>query len=387
MTPLILCVDDEPSVLASLARGLRTQFTIHTALSGAEALAILEQGGPYAAILADMRMPGMNGLEFLAQAAILAPDTVGAMLTGNVDQATAVKALNARTVNRFITKPASTEVIAETLQECCRIHEQLREKRRVLERALEGGVSLLTEIYQAANKDALGDGALLADYVSSFFHNIHANQQTPRELEIALMLRWIGGAAIPGTLMRRAAQGEELSPAEQQLIQSAASAGIQLLYALPGMESVARILHYQGKGYDGSGVPEDSVKGEEIPFGSRILRVMVDLLKLERSGLSRMDAIMRLGQRGIVYDPEILRLCRLRWQFDKDAKVVRVTEPVTVENLCISDVLAFPVQTIDKKVVAPEGMVLTAPLLRRIRALDTTKQLDGKVFVSLLKRA
>jgi len=386
MNPLILCVDDDPSVLASLARGLRKQFTVHTALSGAEALAILEQGGSYTAILADMRMPGMDGLEFLEQASVLAPETVGAMLTGNVDQATAVKALNARTVHRFITKPASTEVIIQTLNECCRLHEQLQEKRKVLERAMEGGICLLTEIYQAANKDALA-GNLLADYVSSFFHNVHPEKETPREIEIALMFRHMGSAAIPGSLMRRAANGDELTQGEEQLIQSAATAGIQLLYALPGMEAVARILHYQAKGFDGSGFPEDTLKGEDIPYGARLLRVMTDLLKLEHSGLSRMDAIMRLGQRINFYDPEILRLCRLRWQFDKDAKVVRVTEPVAVKDLCISDVLAYPVQTVDKQVIAPEGMVLTAPVLRRIRALDHGKKLEGKIFISVLKRA
>jgi len=387
MSPLILCVDDDPNVLASLARGLRRNFTVHTALSGSEALAILQQGGPYAAILADMRMPSMDGLEFLTQAAILAPETVGAMLTGNVDQATAVQALNSRTVHRFITKPASTEIITETLQACCILHEELRSKRKVLERAMEGGLCLLTEVYQAADKHILGGPDLLMEYVSSFFHNIHPNKQTPRELDIALMFKHIGNAAIPGSLMRRAAVGEVLTPSEEQLIQSAAAAGIQLLYALPGMEAVARILHYQDKGFDGSGAPEDTLKGEEIPFGSRLLRVMSDLLKLETAGMKRMDALMQLGRNAHLYDPEILKVCRLRWQFDKSTQVKRVTQSLNFGDLCISDVLAEPVHSRDKQLVAPEGTVVTSPLLRRIRELQQRGSLSEKVNISVLQRA
>jgi DNA-binding LytR/AlgR family response regulator len=125
MPPLILCVDDDSNVLASLSRSLQHDFIVHTASSGLEALPLLEQGGNYAAILADMRMPQMDGLEFLAQASRSAPTTVAAMLTGDGDQETAINALNAGTVHRFIRKPASIEEIKETLLACCRLHEQL----------------------------------------------------------------------------------------------------------------------------------------------------------------------------------------------------------------------------------------------------------------------
>jgi response regulator RpfG family c-di-GMP phosphodiesterase len=343
-------------------------------------------GGPYAAILADMRMPEMNGLEFLAKASVLAPDTVAAMLTGNVDQTTAVDALNSGMVHRFITKPASTELVTATLQACCSLHEELCAKRRVLERAMEGGVSLLREVYQSVDQRVLGGPDLLMEYVSSFFHNIHPNQKTPREIEVALMFKYVGGASLPGSLMQRAAMGEVLTASEEQLIQSAAASGIQLLYGLPGMESVAQILHYQNKGFDGSGLPEDSLKGEEIPFGSRLLRVMFDLLKLEKAGVKRADALMQLGRKAHLYDPEILKLCRLRWQFDKGSQVRRVAKPVQISDLCVSDILAQPVYSSGGQLVALEGAVVTSPLLRQIQKLCQANQLPEKLEISLLER-
>ncbi len=384
MSKLILCVDDDPNILASLARGLRKHFNVHTALSGPEALAILQQGGPYAAVLADMRMPCMDGLEFLSQAAVIAPETVGAMLTGNVDQATAVQAINAGHVHRFITKPASTEIIVETLEACCKLSEQLKAKRATLETALKGGLTLLAEVFQAADKNILIGPDVMREYVTSFFHNIHPMSEVPREMDSALLFRFVGGAAIPGSLMRKAITGHALTPTEQQLVQSAHAAGLQLLYAIPGLEAVARILHYQSKGFDGSGAPEDTLKGEDLPFGSRLLRVLSDLLKLETAGMKRMDALIQLERSSHLYDPEILRVCRLRWQFEKGIQLKRFPKLIPLKDLCISDVLAKPIQTKDNQLVAPDGTVVTAPLLRRIRELESAKRLSGEAEVSAL---
>ena len=88
MSEKILFVDDEPNVLQSIQRQLRKRFDMVTAEGGEEALRILKEQGPFAVIVSDMRMPGMNGVELLAQAKDLHPDTVRLMLTGNADQET-----------------------------------------------------------------------------------------------------------------------------------------------------------------------------------------------------------------------------------------------------------------------------------------------------------
>ena len=65
MLKRILCVDDEPNILMAYKRQFRKHFEIDTAQGGEEALQLLGDGGPYAVIVADMRMPGMNGIELL----------------------------------------------------------------------------------------------------------------------------------------------------------------------------------------------------------------------------------------------------------------------------------------------------------------------------------
>ena len=115
MTDKILLVDDEPSILQSMQRQLRKRFKIVVAESGDEALAALKSKGPFAVIVSDMRMPGMDGVQLLSKVKDIFPDTVRIMLTGNADQETASEAVNAGQTFRFLTKPCSTAVLATSL--------------------------------------------------------------------------------------------------------------------------------------------------------------------------------------------------------------------------------------------------------------------------------
>ena len=76
MTEKILLVDDEPHVLAALCRNLGRRFVLHCAESGSQALAAIDREGPLAAIVSDMRMPGMHGLDLLRQVRSRSPETV-----------------------------------------------------------------------------------------------------------------------------------------------------------------------------------------------------------------------------------------------------------------------------------------------------------------------
>jgi len=110
-----LLVDDEPNVLESMQRQLRNRFDVKSAQSGEEALEVLRTGGPFALIVSDMRMPGMDGVQLLSLVKDMYPDTVRIMLTGNADQETAVEAVNAGQIFRFLSKPCSTATLATAL--------------------------------------------------------------------------------------------------------------------------------------------------------------------------------------------------------------------------------------------------------------------------------
>ena len=111
--PIILTVDDDPQVLAAIARDLRRQYgkdyRIMRAPSGAEALealeAVKERGSTVSLLLSDQRMPSMNGVEFLTKAREHFPKAKRALLTAYSDTEAAIEAINASHVDYYFVKP------------------------------------------------------------------------------------------------------------------------------------------------------------------------------------------------------------------------------------------------------------------------------------------
>ncbi|BCJ42026.1 fused response regulator/thioredoxin-disulfide reductase [Actinoplanes ianthinogenes] len=111
--PAILTVDDDPSVSRAIARDLRRRYAdryrIIRAGSATEALDVLKElklrGGRVAVMLADYRMPQMNGIDFLEQAMDLFPHARRALLTAYADTDAAIQAINVVDVDHYLLKP------------------------------------------------------------------------------------------------------------------------------------------------------------------------------------------------------------------------------------------------------------------------------------------
>lgn len=111
--PVLFAVDDEPSVLAAVGRDLRKKYgadyAVMRAGSGAEALDALRElklaNGVVAAFIADQRMPGMTGVEFLAEAVQLFPEAKRVLLTAYADTDAAIRAINDVRLDHYLLKP------------------------------------------------------------------------------------------------------------------------------------------------------------------------------------------------------------------------------------------------------------------------------------------
>src|SRR5882762_2069938 len=111
--PAILAVDDEPAVLAAVARDLRRgfgeRFRVLRASSGPEALDVLRElrtrGDQVAMLIADQRMPGMPGTEYLIEARKLIPDAKRVLLTAYADTEAAIAAINEVALDYYLLKP------------------------------------------------------------------------------------------------------------------------------------------------------------------------------------------------------------------------------------------------------------------------------------------
>ena len=154
----ILAVDDEPLVLATLEKTLSAEFELLTAPSAEDALALLATR-TFDLVLADQKLPGMSGVQLLAQVKQRSPRTVRLLMTGLARFEDAVEAINTGQVSRFLVKPWNRDDLLEMLRESARAilleksHDGLLEELKRLNTELEQRVARRTRELQEANHE------------------------------------------------------------------------------------------------------------------------------------------------------------------------------------------------------------------------------------------
>ncbi len=302
--PRVLCVDDEPMVLEGLTLHLRTRFDLLTATSGAEGLERLKYDGPFAVVISDMRMPKMNGAEFLAQARQLAPDTVRMLLTGYADLDSAVAAVNQGQIFRFLSKPFPAPLMVQAVTAAVEHHRLIQAEKVLLEQTLTGAIKMLTEVLSLANPAAFGRAVRLKSLVTQLCDHMEVGARW--HIEAAAQLSQIGCITLPGDVAEKLYLGQALTPAEQAQADRVPAMADQLLGNIPRLEPVREILALQGSRFDGTDAAWGQAHGEALPLGARMLRLLVDYDRLEASGAPAPEALGTLAQRAGVYDPKLV---------------------------------------------------------------------------------
>jgi two-component system response regulator HupR/HoxA len=117
----VLVVDDEPDILEIVDLNYASDFHLFTALSGPEALAILERE-PIVVLVTDQRMPGITGLELIRAARERRPDVISILFTGYTDQAVMAEAINLGGIRRYIAKPFVPQELREAIRHAIEAH-------------------------------------------------------------------------------------------------------------------------------------------------------------------------------------------------------------------------------------------------------------------------
>lgn len=115
--PRLLCVDDEPHVVEGLALQLRKRFQVSTSTSPRAVIEKMKGGESWDAIVSDLRMPDVSGVDLLREVRKLAPGTARILLTGYGDFSSAVAAVNEAAVHRFLTKPCRPDQLSVAIDE------------------------------------------------------------------------------------------------------------------------------------------------------------------------------------------------------------------------------------------------------------------------------
>jgi response regulator RpfG family c-di-GMP phosphodiesterase len=300
--PRILCVDDERNVLDGLTRSLRSLYDVETAVGGTLGLEALEMKGSFAVVISDLRMPQMDGVQFLKQARRMAPDTVRFLLTGQGDMEAAINAVNDGNIFRFLTKPCPTESLVRALAAGTEQHRLITAERVLLEQALRGSIEVLTEILSLANPAAFGRATRVKQMIVKLMDHFGISERWP--VEVAAMLSQVGYVTLPAKTQEKVYQAEQLTKDEERMLERIPQVLEQLLARIPRLETVREILRLHMRPFNSDGEGRDGVIGEAIPWGARALKLALDFDALETEREDHPFDTLR-GRNGF-YDPKLL---------------------------------------------------------------------------------
>ncbi|MDE3178547.1 MAG: response regulator [Acidobacteriota bacterium] len=359
--PRVLLTDDEVHLMDALVRSLRRAFTMVTAPGAVAALELLRREPPFEVIVADLRMPGMDGIALLRQSRELAPDTVRVLFTGNADIEDAVEAVNEGAVFRFVMKPCPLATLKSVIDAAAEQHRLITTEKVLIEQTLQGCINALSDVLALASPAAFGRGARALKLIREIFPICGVEIRWP--VEMAARLSQIGCVTLPPAVLEKVYHGQPVSAAEQAMVSRLPSVTEQLLSHIPRIEEVRRILHYQSKHFDGVGDPPDRVHGASIPWGARALKVAFDFDALESQGVLSGSALEVMRGRAGWYDPEILNAAGK--VYGRAPAGTRLAE-VGLHEIVPGMVFAEDVKTARGVLLIARGQEVTVGLVERI---------------------
>lgn len=364
--PKVLCVDDEPNVLEGLKLHLRRHYDVQIASGGQMALELLEREGPFALVLSDMRMPGMDGATLLGQVRRRSPDTTRMLLTGQADLDSAIAAVNEGQLFRFLTKPCPPPALLQAFEAGVAQHRLITAERVLLEQTLRGVIRTLTDVLALTHPGAFGRANRLKRHAVDLAKQIGVGQDL-WQLEVAAMLSQIGCIVLPDETLEKVYQGGVPGEKERAMLERVPAVTEQLLGNIPRLEPVLAILGSQDKPYR-----FDPAELDVVHVGGPILKLVGDFDTLINQGNSAQLALDTLRSRSGRYDPALL-----------DAFVAirsatgqrRAIKEVSILALQVGMIFAEDVRAKTGALLVTRGHEVTPGLLERLYNLQDVRTL------------
>jgi len=374
MAERILLVDDEVNVLEGYRRNLSREFLIETAMGGEKALHIVTENGPFAVVVSDMRMPGMDGIQLLTKLKVLVPNTVRVMLTGNADMQTAIDAINEGNIFRFLNKPCSKEMLAKVLTAALVQYRLLTAEDQLLEETLSGCIQVLTEVLSLVNPAAFGRAQRARRYI----HQIVAAMKlgNPWQYEVASMMSQLGCVTLAPETIEAVYRGEKLSAQEQAQYDAHPSVAYGLLSKIPRLEPIAWMIEQQNRA-----VSADDAIGKDIRMGAEILRLTLAYERLIQKGTSRNEAVHTLARQNKGFSPEFFEALVA---LDPNAEEGDIRK-CRIELLTAGMIIQNEVRTVDGVLLVSKGQEVTPPLILKLKNFHARRMISADVTVSMPK--
>ena len=350
-------------VLSSYQRVLRRQFRFDVASSGQRALDKIVSDGPYAVLVSDMRMPGMNGIELLRRVRVISPRTVRIMLTGNCDVRTAIDAVNEGSVFRFLTKPCDADVLASVIREGLRDYHLIESEKQLLEQTLQGSIRVLAEVLGLLNPAAFNQALEVSKLVKQVAKQMELEDCWQHEM--AALLANLGAAILAG----------DAAPMDKSTFGSHAHVAARLLRNIPRLDKVAAIIDQLG---DRSFTSANDDAQSSIRMGAAIVRTCADFLSFiqQDTPCKRAMLIMR-GASDKGYLPAVLNAIE-RVSPDRFEYESRI---ISIQGLAENMVLDEDVRSLTGTLLVARGTTMTESLMIRLQNLSERNMVPAGIRV------
>jgi FixJ family two-component response regulator len=373
MAEKILLVDDDNNILDGYRRSLSREFVMETAMGGEQALKLDADNGPYAVVVSDMRMPGMDGIQLLSKIKAQSPDTIRVMLTGNADTETAINAINEGSIFRFLNKPCSKEMMAKTLTAALVQYRLVTAEKQLLEQTLSGSIQVLTEVLSLVNPAAFSR----AERARRYIHHIVTSMKLPNvwQYEVAAMMSQLGCVTLPSETIEAVYSGEKLSATEQTQYDAHPSVAYDLLSKIPRLEPIAWMIEHQNLP-----VREvDETEKKDMRLGAEILRLTLAYEKLIHKGVSRTEAVHTLTGQNKNFSPQFFDAL-VELDPNSDEGEIRQCR---IEALATGMIIQQDVRTGEGELLVSKGQEVTSPLLSKLKNFHARRVITGEVTVSM----
>jgi response regulator RpfG family c-di-GMP phosphodiesterase len=359
----ILIVDDEPANVLLLERTLERggYSQVVSTDDGREVAALVESFAPDLLLL-DLHMPNHDGFAVLEE---LGPVLESGffpvvVLTADVTREAKELALSLGALD-FLTKPLDTTEVLLRIRNLLQTRALHLSERVLLEQTLEGSIEALTEILAMVNPAGFSRAArakrLVRDLVA------HLGREPAWEVEVAALLSQVGVVTLAPETVDKLYLGKSLTHSETVAAARLPEIAAGLVSRIPRLDGVAEILAHQNLRYDGRSVTGTAPRGAAIPWGARVLRLLLDLDVLESRGIPPQAVMETIRQRTGWYDPELVAaLAEMR---EIELKKQHVVE-IELREVSSGMLLAEDVITVTGMLLVARGQQVTPRLVERL---------------------
>ncbi len=287
--PRVLIVDDEAGIARLLHDWLaHAGFECRACTQAGEALGLLEQEA-FDAVISDLRMPGMTGLELLQRVRPTRPLLAFLMATAVDDVRVGIQAMKEgaddylvkpfhlenvlASVNRALEKKGLEREVANYRQ---RLEEMVDQRTRQLQAAMkrieqtyDDTLEALAAALDLRDNETAGHSRRVTSYCMEMAGLLNCSDAELRVIQRGAYLHDIGKIGIPDSILLKPGK---LTETERAVMETHVRIGYELVCRITFLAPAAEIILTHQERFDGTGYPQGLV-GEEIPLGARIFSV------------------------------------------------------------------------------------------------------------------